>query len=69
MLLHDNICPSAVQGIDVLKLLREIIGKEVYRKDYFEIRIKSVQSAAELSGIIFGNKSNQIDFILKNRYN
>lgn len=32
-----SICPSAAQGVDVPKLLREIIDKEVYRKDYFEI--------------------------------
>lgn len=32
-----SICPSAVQGVDVPQLLREIIEKEVYKEDYFEI--------------------------------
>ena len=32
-----SICPSAVQGVDISKLLREIIEKEVYKKDYSEI--------------------------------
>lgn len=32
-----SICPSAITGVDVPKLLREIIEKEVYKEDYFEI--------------------------------
>ena len=32
-----SICPSAVEGVDIPKLLREIIEKEVYKKDYLEI--------------------------------
>ena len=32
-----SICPSAIKGVDVPKLLREIIEKEVYKEDYFEI--------------------------------
>lgn len=32
-----SVCPSAVQGVDVPKLLKEIIEKEVYKEDYFEI--------------------------------
>lgn len=32
-----GICPSAAQGVDVPRLLREIIEKEVYKEDYSEI--------------------------------
>lgn len=32
-----NICPSAVQGVDIPSLLKEIIDKEVYKADYTEI--------------------------------
>ena len=32
-----NVCPSAALGVDVPKLLREIIEKEVYKEDYSEI--------------------------------
>lgn len=32
-----SICPSAVEGVDIPRLLREIIEKEVYKEDYFEI--------------------------------
>lgn len=32
-----SICPSAVQGVDVAELLNEIIEKEVYKEDYFDI--------------------------------
>lgn len=32
-----SVCPSAVQGVDIPKLLREIIEKEVYKEDYYEI--------------------------------
>lgn len=32
-----SVCPSAAPGVDVPKLLREIIEKEVYKEDYSEI--------------------------------
>lgn len=32
-----SICPSAVQGVDIPQLLKEIIDKEVYKADYAEI--------------------------------
>ena len=32
-----SICPSAFTGVDIPKLLKEIIDKEVYKEDYFEI--------------------------------
>lgn len=32
-----DICPSAVQGVDIPKVLNEIIEKEVYKEDYFDI--------------------------------
>ena len=32
-----SVCPAAVRGVDVPKLLREIIEKEVYKEDYSEI--------------------------------
>lgn len=32
-----SICHSAQEGVDVTKLLREIIDKEVYKSDYKEI--------------------------------
>lgn len=32
-----SMCPSAVQGVDIPKLLDEIIEKEVYREDYYDI--------------------------------
>lgn len=32
-----SICPSAVSGMDIPKLLNEIIDKEVYKSDYAEI--------------------------------
>lgn len=32
-----SVCPSAVQGVDIPKLLKEIIEKEVYKADYTEI--------------------------------
>ncbi|MDE7404561.1 MAG: nucleotidyl transferase AbiEii/AbiGii toxin family protein [Lachnospiraceae bacterium] len=34
---ESSVCPSAVQGVDVPKLLREIIEKEIYKEDYSEI--------------------------------
>ena len=32
-----SICPSAVQGVNIPDLLNEIIEKEVYKEDYFDI--------------------------------
>lgn len=32
-----DICPSAVDGVNIPKLLKEIVNKDVYRADYMEI--------------------------------
>ena len=32
-----SVCPSAKQGVNVPKLLKEIIEKKIYKEDYSEI--------------------------------
>ncbi|MDO4304127.1 MAG: nucleotidyl transferase AbiEii/AbiGii toxin family protein [Bacillota bacterium] len=53
-----GICPSANEGVGIPKLLREIIAKEIYKEDYFEITTYfqnypvSYESAIEAVSII-----------------
>lgn len=39
----SSICPSAVDGLDVAKLLKEIVEKGVYKSDYKEITEKLLE--------------------------
>lgn len=55
------VCPSAVDGVDVSKLLKEIVESTVYKSDYkeiteklleeevpYEIAIKALEEVTEL---------------------
>ena len=40
---QTNICPSAQPGVDIPKMLKQIIKNEVYKEDYDSITIKLLE--------------------------